>query len=187
MDASATVIDSLFERFPELPEVVGRINQAGVLWGIGGSAALYASGHKRFPHDIDVIFTAKGHDRVDKLFGIRSGQIETDAYETRKSAPGTGPISFLSNYEIKADGRRAHYELTPEMIERRESAAGPVCVLRPEVVVVAKLLLKRTGKQKQDLRDALEAAKVRPLDAAYTRELAVRIGASEAIKEVIGS
>ncbi|MDP4000028.1 MAG: hypothetical protein Q8Q11_01175 [bacterium] len=186
MSTQEAAIDSLFERFEGLSGIVERIAEIDVLWGIGGSAALFVSGHKRFPHDVDIILTTEGHDRLDALFRIRSERVETPAEEARKSLPGAdGSVSFLSDYTIKVGDRRYLYELTPEMIKRRDSRFGPVHVLRPEVVVIAKALLQRPGEHKQDLQDVLEVAKARPLDSAYVSELARRLGASDIVKKVL--
>lgn len=95
------------ELFPQLNEVLEKLQTADIKYLIGGSVSLYLQGNARLPNDVDLMFLANEHVEANKLFGIEIEYIERPNVSMSKSKPlDNGVIDFLSNYTVMFAGQR---------------------------------------------------------------------------------
>jgi hypothetical protein len=129
-------------RFPQLKNILKRLDDAKVFYNLSGSAAMYIQGNSRLPNDIDVMFTEASHQEANKVFGLSSEVIERPNVSMVKSSPvDDNSVDFLSNYAAIADGRV--YCTPPLEVAQVEYEGRKINLVPAEMIAVFKLIGRR--------------------------------------------
>ncbi len=187
-------LDQLFSRYKNLGDVVRKLNDANIVWVMGGSGALYVQGNDRQPGDIDIYIRDDQHDQVDKLFGIKSIYNESAMDSARISYPSNDKlISIHTGYAIGkqkqayptraerfSDGKKIYHRII-------QTEYGPFYVLKAEDILLIKALLKRGKNQgnKRDLEDIAFFRRSEHLDKSYLEKRFRQMKVDQATKDLI--
>lgn len=168
--------------FPKVSLILKRLDEAGISYAIGGSVALYAQGHSRQPHDVDVMFVNEAHSQANKLFGLKSEIIERRNVTMHKSTPvDDGTLDFLSHYTLIADGEAHHHppvQKVPVEFEGRR-----VNLIPAEKIIAIKLIGRR--QHHHDLDDVAHMINHPDFDRNMFWEMVGLLGARETVQKIL--
>ncbi len=174
----------MISAFPKVPDILVRLNDAGIPYAVGGSVALYTQGNTRLPHDVDIMFTDEAHEAANDLFGLTSEIIERPNVLMHKSTPvDDGSIDFLSHYTVIADGRSYHHPPTQKVEVLFEDRR--VNLIPAEKIVAVKLIGRRDHHQ--DLLDVQELMKHPDFDKELFNEMVDALKARHVVTKLLAS
>jgi hypothetical protein len=170
--------------FPKVPPVLARLNAEKIPYSIGGSLALYAQGHSRLPHDVDIMFMSDAHDRANEVFGLSTEIIERPNVTMHKSTPvDDESLDFLSRYNVIADG--VVYSNPPMQKVSVEFDGKQINLMPAEKIVAFKLISRR--EHHHDLTDVKELLNHPDFDEALFWEMVDVLDARSAVTNLINN
>jgi predicted nucleotidyltransferase len=181
-------IEQFISKFPSLLPVAKKLNEAKISWIIGGSSCLFLLGNDRVPGDVDIFILDNQHDKVDKLFGIKSFTHRTSAETVRNSNPGgEHSIQFTSHVEYDFD-KHYKYDITETVLGKviKFTYEGQnLYLLPPEDVLSIKALLQRgPAEGKRDIEDINNFLKIYKVDKDYVETRIKELGAENRVKGI---
>jgi len=106
MKTDSSRFEKAMQMFPKASAILETLDANNIVYGVGGSVALYTQGVERLPHDVDIMLMGDAHDTANKLFGIKTEIVERPNVSMHKSSPVTdGTVDFLSNYIVISEGK----------------------------------------------------------------------------------
>ena len=170
--------------FPKVLPILSKLDTKKIPYRIGGSAALYAQGHGRLPHDIDVMFTSYDHDRANETFGLSMEIIERPNVTMHKSTPvNDGSLDFLSRYNVIAD--RVVYSSPPLVKVDVDFGSERISLIPAEKIAVFKLIGRR--EHHHDFTDVKELLNHLDFDRALFWEMVDLLDARSVVTELLTS
>ena len=166
------VTKQFIEKFPKLLNTLSLLDENKIQWMIGGSGSLFLLGNKRIPDDVDIYIQDDDHDKVDKLFTIKSFQYKSETENVRNSNPENDhSIQLTSHLTITINSKVYDLHITDDILRNRIKLAYQdriLWLLPPEDVLLIKAILQR-GKDvgKNDLEDIANFMKVYSIDQEY--------------------
>lgn len=184
MKADAGRFKEAISLFPKVLPILAKLDAEKIPYRVGGSLALYAQGHGRIPHDVDVMFTSHAHDKVNELFGIDKEIIERPNVTMHKSTPvDDGSLDFLSRYSVIADG--TVYSSPPLQKTDIEFEGRLIGLIPAEKIAVIKLIGRR--EHHHDFTDVKELLNHSDFDRALFWEMTDVLDARGVVTELLAS